>query len=508
MRDKDMREFNPNPIACIRVRRAPCGSIHGIAIRRSACRLALICLPMFFMACLQDPSRDPQVAGIDEFDNLVHSYLNKADAWNAVASLDADSKLPLSSPGGIPARPENNAVPALQKATPTASPKALPKGSAPGDSQSVRFDFSDTANGTLMIYSYHSHAEGSQTDTLAIRWDDQARDTIKDNENVLWAIHRKESNSGRIERAAMYDVDGDSVLNPLRGPQSAVGIWAQTWDQGIYEEVRIHVTAGADGDFGKEGEPEEKDNDILLARTLKMRSPAPTLNASTLSDTLTFAEYQDADGDGIVIANSGDYPSMVVVNITAWDPADKPQIKSSRLRLRLEMQPRDNGQQVIGLTADELLRDGTVSRSWITSLSGDTTVDFSDTLLIHAHTRYPSGTNTLDSLKAVYRMGLGPDRDSDRDDTCYAIQLDAYPRLGEERRVQLGFIPSPPLGKGEEPKFGQVDFAVRYENGTERLLKGTIDANGMEGSLRDRNGKTCEVRWDSSGALKAWSCRD
>jgi hypothetical protein len=319
-----------------------------------------------------------------------------------------------------------------------------------------------------------------------VRWDAEAQDTVKDNENIIrWSSSVEWNDGSRFESAESEDADGDSLVT-AKGPESKARVNIRVTDSGVVSRAELIAGPGPDADFDAEA-----DNVMYLARWWAMKGP----------DTLHVAQYLDAgeDGDSLVVDNGK--TSVVILDFREFNPSAKPGVAQGHVRIKTRNRFQEK-EEVIGVSGEETLRNGRVNRFALADPAGNPTVDLQDTVLAR-FTTVGAPQDTLDSLQGEIKGFLG-DLDDKADDRTYALSLTVANKRGEEIRGHIRFVSDVPMLPDTKPRDGNLTLRLDYDDNTSLLLDGTLEAGAMSATVTLRDGRRFSGRWDASGKLLEW----
>lgn len=403
---------------------------------------------------------DARVAGA----SLVGSFEQGKD-WNSTFTAPPDmANLGFSANVG-----------ALKKST------ALPKASADVD---FKVNLDDTAKGYATVYAEYELLLVNIKDTAIVEWDDKAKDTIKDNENILRFKRIQTSLGGKVETAEFTDADGDKRVTAVPGKTNKARLVLTVEDKGITEKTILIVGAGADADFDLEG-----DNTIHEANWTKTKAGVVTGTGAFL----------DADGDGIVTDNAK--TSIVLAKYTEIEPKDCPLIKKADFEAKVRVFANKAGDEPVSFSYTETTKFGRTNVVTIKNRAGGTEIVKGDTMTVRLETTVSSAEDTLKHAVVEFVMNPGQDLKSDSDDVCHAIHITSEKRFGLERSAEFHFISNEPIPHGQEPVAGSFNGTATYANGKTASLKGTFSPDGFSAEFTGPEGNAVKVQYSRSGTV-------
>jgi hypothetical protein len=342
----------------------------------------------------------------------------------------------------------------------------------------------DTAKGYATIYAEYQLLLTNVKDTAIVKWDANAKDTIKDNENILSFKRVSTTLGGKVETAEFTDGDGDKQVTPVPGMDNKVKLVFTMQDKDVVEKTTLLVGAGGDDDFDKEG-----DNTILHADWIKTKGGVTTGTGS----------YTDADGDGIITDNSK--TSIVLAKYSEIEPKDRPFIKKADFEAKVRVLANKAGDEPVTFSYEETTKFGRTNKVSIRNREGGTEIVKGDTMTVHLETTVTAAEDTLKSASIEFVMNMGQDLKSDTDDVCYAIHVKTSKRFGLEREAEFNFISAQPIPHGAEPVAGTFDGKVSYANGKSATLSGTFSPEGFSVKYTGPEGNTVTVEFTKQGDL-------
>jgi hypothetical protein len=342
----------------------------------------------------------------------------------------------------------------------------------------------DTGKGYATLYSETKGLLVNIKDTAVIKWDDNARDTVKDNENALSFKRISTYIGGKVETVVFSDADGDKQVTAVPGRNNKVKLEFTVEDNGAIEKTTLVVGAGLDADFDEEG-----DNTILQADWIKTKAGVTTGTGS----------YTDADGDGVITDNSK--TCIVLAKYSEFEPKDRPLIKKADFEAKVRVLADKAGDEPVTFSYEETTRFGRTNKVGIKNRAGGTEIVKGDTMTVHLETTVTLAEDTLKSAVVEFVMNMGQDLKSDTDDVCYAIHVKTSKRFGLEREAEFNFISGQPIPHGAEPVAGTFDGKATYANGKSATLSGSFSPQGFSVKYTGPEGNTVTVEFTKQGDL-------
>lgn len=342
----------------------------------------------------------------------------------------------------------------------------------------------DTANGFATVYSETKGLLVTIRDTAIIKWDDNARDNIKDNEIALSFKRVSAYTNGKVETVTFADADGDKQVTPVPGRDNKVKLEITVADDGAVEKTTLVVGAGADADFDKEA-----DNTILRADWIKTKGGITTGTGA----------YTDVDGDGVITDNSD--TCIVLARYSVFNPEDRPLIEKADFEAKVRVFPGKAGDEPMTFSYEETTKSGRTNKVSIKNRAGGAEIVKGDTMTVRLETTVTFAEDTLKSAVVEFVMNMGQDLKSDMDDVCYAIHVKTSKRYGLEREAEFNFISTQPIPHGAEPVAGTFDGKATYANGKSATLSGTFSPAGFSVRYTGPEGNTVTVEFTKQGNL-------
>jgi hypothetical protein len=341
----------------------------------------------------------------------------------------------------------------------------------------------DTAKGYATIYAEYELLLVNVKDTAIVKWDDKAKDTVKDNENII-SFKRVSTSLGglKVETAEFTDADGDKLVTAFPGKENKVKLVLTVAEKGAVEKTTLIVGAGPDANFDK-----EEDNTILAADWVKTKGGVVTGTGA----------YLDADGDGVITDNSK--TCIVLAKYSEIEPKDRPLIQKADFEAKVRIFANKAGDEPISFSYTETTKFGRTNTVTIKNRAGGSEIVKGDTMTVHLETSVSHSDDTLKHAVVEFVMNPGQDLKSDSDDVCYAIHIKTSKRFGLEREAEFNFVSAKPIPHGAEPEAGTFDGKATYANGKTASLKGSFSPDGFSAEFTGPEGNTVKVEYTKNG---------
>jgi hypothetical protein len=345
-------------------------------------------------------------------------------------------------------------------------------------------NFSDTAKGYVTIYHKYNIGLNTIEDTAVIKWDEKAKDTIKDNE---FALSFKRVNYGpfklKVETTEFADADGDGIVTAQAGKDNKVKLTITVAEGAVTEKAVLVVGAGKDANFDK-----EEDNTILEAKWTKTKGGA----------VIGTGVFLDEDKDGVITDNSK--TCIVVAEYSDIEPKDRPLIARAEFKAKVRILANKAGDEPISFSYTETTKFGRTNTVTIKNREGGDEIVKGDTMRVFLKTSVSRDDDTLKSASVEFVMNPGQDLKSDADDVCYAIHITSDKRFGLERHAEFHFVSATPIPHGQEPTAGTFSGKADYANGKSISLKGSFSPDGFEAEFTGPEG-TASIKWSKTGTV-------
>lgn len=428
-------------------------------------RLSLLSAALFLGAC---NTLEP---GVDDYSNA------KVDARSAGKSLSASFDQGKDWEAAFPAP----TAPSLNLSTRTA---ALKKSTALPSAADLDFqiDLDDTAKGYATVSAETKGLLQTTYDTLVVKWDEKAKDTVKDNENIISMKRTVVWIGGKTETVFVTDADGNGIVNEVPGTDNRGRFVFTVSEKGTVETTEIVAGAGADGEFDTEA-----DNYATQGVWIRTQDGVETAKG----------EYLDGDGDGRVGDNSKD--QVVIVKWYEMNPAGRPFVKKAVAEAKVRVFAHKAGDEPISFSASEELVTGRVNAISMKNRHGGDSITKGDTLWVRIETTKSRADDTLQHAEITVVMNPGQDLKSEADDLVYAFHIKTQKRFGFERSAEFNFVAGEPVPHGEDAVSGTFDGKATYANGQSATLKGEFSPAGFSAEFTGPEGNTVKVEFTKSG---------
>ncbi len=361
---------------------------------------------------------------------------------------------------------------------------ALAKGMDIPIGADLKANLDDTAKGFATLYSETNGLLVNTKDTAIVKWDDLARDTIKNNEHILSWKQVQTYIGGKVETSTFTDGDKDGIVTPVPGKDNRVKIDFTVSDNGTIEKTSLLVGAGGDANFDN-----DSDNTVLEANWTKTKGGVVTGQGA----------YLDGDGDGIVTDNRKD--CIVIAKYSEMDPAARPLVKKVTFEAKIKVLAKKAGNEPVSFSYEEEMKSGRVNTATLKNREGGSQIVRGDTMTVRLETTVASADDTLKHAVVEFVMNPGQDLNSDLDDSCYAIHITTEKRFGLERSAEFNFVSDAPIPHGQEPKSGTFSGKATYANGKSASLKGSFTPTRFKAEYTGPEGGTATVEFTKSGDL-------
>lgn len=352
-------------------------------------------------------------------------------------------------------------------------------------------DYSDTANGVLQVFSTTEGLVKTNRDTLVVRWDDFARDTIEDNESLMAIRSCEYYENGSTYCYQIQDLDGDSLIvahgggcnenvsSQLCNTVKASSQWYN--QQGVMlVEGYWEAASGADADFDI-----EEDNALRIMNRIRF---------SAAGDTTMIESWEVTDNENWVVTG-GD---SVVVDYYKWDRMQAGGMKETRYRALYF--PKDtSATRFIEFSEDHVNALGVqvlTTLSFPGAQNSLDAADVGDTIVIHTLWRGPEGVWVRDLWLDVILDGA-----ADEDDHFMIGAKSEVRNLDTRYYRSFHFIPGKPLKDGEEPESGQIELTETDALGKDLHVTGVWDLDVWVVQITDREGQAWDAVFSTDGEL-------
>jgi hypothetical protein len=344
----------------------------------------------------------------------------------------------------------------------------------------------DSGKGFVTVYHKYNILLNRIEDTALVKWDAEAKDTVKDNEHIM-SFKRVNRGIGdfRIESTEMSDADGDGLLNEVKGGDNRVEIVFTVQENGTTEKTELKAGAGADDDFDA-----EEDNIVYAAKWTRTKGGV----------VIGSGAFLDADGDGIVADNSQD--CVVLAQYWELEPKLRPWIEKVEFKAKLKVLAHKAGDEPMSFSYVETTKNGRTNSATLRNRAGGDEIVKGDTLYVRLETTKTAADDTLAHALIVFAMNPGQDLKSDADDSCYSIHVESDKRFGLERHAEFDFVSANPIPHGQAPAAGTFSGKAEYANGATVTLKGSFSPTGFSAEYKGPDG-SAKVEWSLTGVVAA-----
>lgn len=435
-------------------------------------RIALIsCLAASLLAgCGQTSSSSP-LAGGEDFPNTVSAFgVSTKEALDSSGSWNALDGIPLSAPSA-----------SVDDATVAAARVA---GRAAAVSDSMYVSLSDTADGIALLYIRRITDSLVETDTLAVVWNEFAKDAQQGNEQIRWARVRKiETGTGRWMHQVVSPAGTDTMVTPLAGKSNRIHL-LQVTGWGLRRSV-LDMEADPGPDLSYDT---ESDSRIFWSRVVQLKG----------TDTLESTTWQDGDGDSLALDRASGKVGVVGFVRTVPTPPAHPLIRRYVEEGRLRVDPRDSTRTVaLRFSRTATWTSGRTVNERIARPGGDSDLVAGDTavfrrLAIHGD----------DTVHAVFRMLMGSSLSQDT--AMRMLSLSVHVRKPTGRTLDLSFAPDLPLKDGDTTRTGSVTLIESLPASGTVTVTGRLLAGALTAHVTDGKGLSGTGSWDAAGNLVAW----
>jgi|GEM_PF-1963739 len=342
----------------------------------------------------------------------------------------------------------------------------------------------DSSLGLATVAHVYVLLGATVTDSAVIRWDDKAKDTVHDNENIVSFKQIKRNLLGQTEVTVFTDGDGDGLINPTQAG-SKVDILCEKSGSGMTETTRLVVGCGPDMDFAGEAD------NLLFSASWEKRQG---------DKVMAEAEFADGDGDGMVRASAD--TSVVELRFKEVSPQGRPLVAELSGTAKIRLFGQDAGDEPVGFSYVETMKSGRINTVTLKNTRGEAEILGDDTLTVTLQTRAERADDTLKNLSVDFVMSLGKNLQSDADDSCYAFHVHSMKKIGLEREAEFHFLPDEPVLHGENPVSGHFEGQITFADGGMATLTGNFSPTGFHTEISGDAVAAGEFDFDLSGEVR------
>ena len=344
-------------------------------------------------------------------------------------------------------------------------------------------DFTDTANGIARLYCYTKELLCDSYDTIVVKWDEFARDSIQNNENIV-SVSGAKIYALKTERYSVTDLDGDNVVSGQPQYNGKARFAYASFQAGVTEKLVMDVSAGPDKNFST-----DVDNQVLAMSWVQMKG----------ADTTSYATFADADNDGILIDKGKSSTSLVDVALFQKNPPFKPFVESTALSMRIQTNGIDSNDKIIRLAGEEHRVSGRVVTLTVTDTMGNPDISANQIAIATFASNPATNLGAIDTVKFVFNVGAG--LQDQKDQLLYGLHLKKDKQIGIVRERTFDFTTTNPVKSGDKPTSGDIAMSVTYSNDKTASMVADFSPTGFSGTWTGPEGNTLTVTWDSNGEV-------
>jgi hypothetical protein len=379
-----------------------------------------------------------------------------------------------------------------QASTPLASAQAIsiPNASTQGLSKSfkslstitMRLDYSDTAHGTVSLFSFVESDSVLKSDTLIILYDETFRDSIKNNEHlksVKGSTLFKRSNI--ISSYSYTDADGDGILNNRNGkPNRVIVLTSETFPLGSMTQSEIEIDGGKDGNLDT-----KEDMRIITYKTLTLDKKG---------DTLAWTQYESRDNDSVILDASD--PDSCLVRIRTLETALIGQRTVSEAVFVIF--PLSSGKNFPVYYQSSKSLGGLVRiKQVVRNPKPDSLLTAGDTAVVYRILESPDDSTAVDTL--CLRIAThGVISDSSRNDLIGFYHHRAK-HIGIERDIVFSLTCDEPIKASDKPQSGSFSLRISYNDKHWVALAGSFTPIKITADFTDSQGNKRTLTWNRNG---------
>ena len=342
-------------------------------------------------------------------------------------------------------------------------------------------DFSDTASGVARLFFYTKDILCDSYDTIVVKWDDYARDSIQNNENIV-SVSGAKIYAGKTERYSVTDLDGDGVVSGQPQYNGKARFSYLSIQAGTTQKLVMDVSAGPDKNF-----TDDSDNQITAMSWVQLQG----------LDTTSYATFADADGDGVLIDKSKTSPSLVDVALFQKNPPLKPFVASILLSMRIQTNGVDSNDKIIRLSGVEHRIGGRTVTLTVTDSMGNPDILPNQIAIATFASNPATDLGATDSVRFVFNVAAG--LQDQKDQLLYELHLKKDKQIGVVRERTFDFTTTNPVKSGDKPISGHLVMSVTYSNDKTASMVADFSQGNFSGTWTGPNGNTLTVSWDGNG---------
>ena len=331
---------------------------------------------------------------------------------------------------------------------------------------------------TLRITITSEGDAATRSDTIEAVLDETVFDAVEGNESLLAVYGSVEYETGIRTSYRIEDTDGDGIINNPATEQRAAIICFATTDNSSAEAIEtftaFEVGSGPDKNFNA-----ESDNVLFSATWTQLKS----------GDTLAYARFTDASGDGIV-ASTGEGTIDISFYRTAFP--FRPFLEYRKVDCTIE-QDADGKKETLSFSAEEEYSTGRTNHLVIKDDNGNTTTTPNSMAHAYFTTNNPAISDTEVTAQIHLVFDPGDNLCDETDNYLHEATFEKSYRLGALDSLMVHYTFSPAVAFGNEAESGSFELEALYRNGKEASLVGTFDHAIIEATYTDPEGKTTEV---------------
>jgi hypothetical protein len=336
----------------------------------------------------------------------------------------------------------------------------------------------DTIDGVLRLAITSTQLAATHYDTIEAVLDETVFDDINDNESIIAVYGSVAYNSGMTTSYRVTETDGDGIINNDLSPQRATISFYSTTDLNSSSAVETYtvfdVGSGDDNDFDA-----EEDNILYRATWTQIKS----------GDTLAYAQFSDATGDGIA-ATSG----AGTIDITFYRTAFpfRPLVEYRKIECTVK-QNADGKKETVSFSAEEKYSTGRMNRLYVEDDDGNNIIIPNTMTHIYFTTNSPVVSDSEVTAQIHLVFDPGDNLLDETDNILHEATFEKSYRLGTIDSLNLHYTFSPAVAYGSEPESGSFKLETQFRNGKDAILEGTFDNGTIDATFTGPEGKITEV---------------